>query len=58
MFASLSLVALLGIFAVAAGAIAALLVAQDAPNFGVVQGMVAVGLIALLVGLLALLNRR
>ncbi|MFC7735134.1 hypothetical protein ACFQX4_04625 [Roseomonas sp. GCM10028921] len=48
----------LRILLLAAGAVAALLVAQDAPNLGVVQCMVAVGLIAHLVGLRALLNRR
>lgn len=41
-----------------AGAITALLVARDAENFAVVQGMVAIGLIALIVGILALINRR
>jgi hypothetical protein len=48
----------LRILLVAAGAIAALLVARDAENFAVVQGMVAVGLIALIVGILALLSRK
>lgn len=43
---------------IAAGAIAALLVARDAPNFGVVQGMVAVALIAAIVAVLAFFRRR
>ncbi|WP_187830398.1 hypothetical protein [Siccirubricoccus phaeus] len=43
---------------VVAGALAALVVARDAPNFLVVEAMVAVVLIAAVVGLLALLNRR
>lgn len=42
----------------AAGAIAAVFVARDAENFGVVQGMVAVGLIAAVVIGLALTRRR
>jgi hypothetical protein len=43
---------------VAAGAIAALLVARDAENFTVVQGMVAVALIAAAVLALALFRRK
>jgi hypothetical protein len=43
---------------VAAGAIAALLVARDSPNFGVVQGMVGVALIAAVVIGLALWRRK
>lgn len=42
----------------AAGAIAALFVAREAENFSVVQGMVAVALIAALVLALALLRRK
>ncbi|NKC34188.1 hypothetical protein [Falsiroseomonas selenitidurans] len=41
-----------------AGAIAALFVARDAPNFGVVEGMVAVLLIAAVVLVVALTRRR
>jgi len=40
------------------GSIAAFFVAREATNFAVVQGMVAVGLIALVVLALALLNRK
>jgi hypothetical protein len=43
---------------VAAGAIAALFVARDAANFSVVQGMVAVALIAAVVLAVALLRRK
>jgi hypothetical protein len=43
---------------IAAGAIAALFVARDAPNFAVVEGMVAVVLIAAIVLVLALTRRR
>jgi uncharacterized membrane-anchored protein len=43
---------------VAAGAVAALFVARDAPNFGVVEGMIAVALIAAVVVVLALTRRR
>jgi hypothetical protein len=43
---------------VAAGAIAALFVAREAENFTVVQGMVAVALVAALVLALALLRRK
>ncbi len=42
----------------AAGAIAALFVARDAENFGVVQGMVAVALIAAVVIGFALTRRK
>lgn len=42
----------------AAGAIAALFVAREAENFGVVQGMVAVALIAALLVALALARRK
>ena len=38
----------------AAGALATLLVASDAVNFGVVQGMIGVGLVAVLVVVMAL----
>jgi hypothetical protein len=41
-----------------AGVVAAWFVARDAPNFGVVQGMVAVALIAAVVVVLALFRRR
>jgi hypothetical protein len=43
---------------VAAGAIAALFVARDAGNFTVVQGMVAVALIAGAVAAAALIRRK
>jgi hypothetical protein len=46
------------ILLVVAGAIAALLVAREAPNFAVVQGMVAVVLIALLVIAIAFFRRK
>ena len=49
---------LLRLVLVAAGAVAALFVARDAPNFGVVQGMIGVALIAAVVVLLALGRRR
>jgi hypothetical protein len=42
----------------AAGAIAALFVARDAPNFMVVEGMVATVLIAAIVLVLALTRRK
>jgi len=42
----------------AAGAIAALFVARDAPNFPVVEGMVAVLIIAAIVIVAALLRRK
>jgi hypothetical protein len=41
-----------------AGAIAALFVARDAPNFTVVEGMIAVAIIAAVVVALALTRRR
>ena len=50
--------AVIRILLAAAGAITGLLVADSEPNFAVVQGMVAIGLIALLVGVLAFLSRR
>lgn len=43
---------------VAAGAVAAVFVARDAENFTVVQGMVAVGMVAALVLALALFRRK
>lgn len=43
---------------VAAGAITALFVARDAPNFQVVEGMVGIGLIAAIVALMVLLGWR
>ncbi|MBU8545916.1 MULTISPECIES: hypothetical protein [Roseomonadaceae] len=43
---------------VVAGAIAALFVARDAPNFAVVEGMVAVALIAAIVLVLALTRKK
>ena len=43
---------------VMAGAIAALFVARDAPNFTVVEGMIAVAIIAAVVVALALIRRR
>lgn len=49
---------LLRILLVAAGAIAALFVARDAPNFAVVEGMVAVALIAAIVLVLALTRKK
>ncbi len=45
---------ILRILLAAAGAIAAIVVARDAPNFPVVEGMVAVALIAAIVLVLAL----
>lgn len=41
-----------------AGLLAALFVSRDAPNFGVVEGMVAIALIAAVVVALALTRRR
>ncbi|MFH5925096.1 hypothetical protein [Roseomonas xinghualingensis] len=41
-----------------ASSIAAIFVAREASNFAVVQGMVAVGLIALVVLVLALFSRK
>lgn len=41
-----------------AGAIAALFVARDAPNFEVVEGMIAIAIIAAVVVALALLRKR
>lgn len=41
-----------------AGAIAALFVARDAPNFAVVEGMIAIAVIAAVVVALALLRKR
>jgi hypothetical protein len=49
---------LLRILLLAAGAIAAIFVARDAPNFPVVEGMVAVALIAAIVLVLALTRRK
>lgn len=49
---------LVRIILVAAGAVTALFVARDAANFGVVQGMVAVALIAAVVVVVALLRRK
>ncbi|RAI58681.1 hypothetical protein DOO78_12735 [Roseicella frigidaeris] len=46
------------ILLVAAGAITALFVARDAPNFQVIEGMVGIAIIAVVVGVLVLLNRR
>jgi hypothetical protein len=43
---------------VAAGAITAIFVARDAPNFEVIEGMVGIALIAAVVVALALLGRR
>ncbi|WP_192912475.1 hypothetical protein [Paracraurococcus ruber] len=43
---------------VAAGSVTALFLARDAENFGVVQGMVAIALVAAVVVALALLRRR
>ena len=43
---------------VAAGAITALFVSRDAPNFDVVSGMVGIGVIAVIVLGLVLLNWR
>ena len=48
----------LRIILIAAGAIAALIASREAENFQVVQGMVALGLIALLVVVLAILDRK
>lgn len=41
-----------------AGTIAALFVARDAPNFEVVEGMIAIAVIAAVVVALALLRKR
>ncbi len=41
-----------------AGLIAALFVARDAPNFQVVEGLLAIALIAAVVVVLALIRRR
>jgi hypothetical protein len=46
------------ILLVAAGTIAAIFVARDAENFGVVQGMIAVALVAAVVLAAALLRRK
>ena len=43
---------------VAAGAITALFVARDAPNFAVIEGMVATVIIAAIVLVLALTRRK
>jgi uncharacterized membrane-anchored protein len=49
---------LLRILLVAGGAVAALFVARDAPNFGLVQGMMTVAIIAAVVVVLALTRRK
>lgn len=49
---------LVRIILLAAGAIAALFVARDAANFDIVQGMVAIALIAGVVLVVALLRRK
>lgn len=49
---------LIRLLLLAAGAIAALFVAREAENFGVVQGMVALALIAAVLLVLALARRR
>ncbi|MDQ1078721.1 hypothetical protein [Pseudoroseomonas cervicalis] len=41
----------------AAGAVTTLLIAEDAPNFAVVQGIVAIGLIAAVIFVIAALRR-
>ncbi|MDO9709586.1 hypothetical protein [Paracraurococcus lichenis] len=43
---------------VAAGAVTALFLSRDADNFGVVEGMVGIALVAAVVVALALLRRR
>jgi hypothetical protein len=43
---------------VIAGAVAALFVARDAPNFAVVEGMIAIAIIAAVILALALTRRR
>lgn len=43
---------------VAGGAVAALFVARDAPNFGVVQGLMSVAVIAAVVAVVALSRRK
>ena len=48
----------LRILLIAAGAIAALVASREAENFVVIQGMIAVGLIALIVIILAILDRK
>jgi len=42
----------------AGGAVAAVFVARDAPNFGVVQGMATIALVAAVVILVALSRRK
>ena len=49
---------LLRILLLAAGAITAIFVARDAPNFVVVEGMVALALIAAIVIVLALTRKK
>ncbi len=49
---------LLRLVLVVAGALAALFLARDAPNFQVVQGMIGIALIAAVVVVLALGRRR
>lgn len=49
---------LVRVLLLAAGAVAALFVARDAPNFGVVQGMVAVVMIAAVVVAVAVGRRK
>jgi hypothetical protein len=44
---------LIRLFLIAAGSIAGLVVAKDAPNFGLVQSMIAIMLVVLIVGVLA-----
>ena len=48
----------LRVLLIAAGAIAGLVAAEESENFAVIQGMVALGLMVLLVAVLALLDRR
>jgi hypothetical protein len=49
---------LMRVLLLVAGAVAALFVAQDSPNFVVIQGMVAVVLVAAVVLVLALARRK
>lgn len=49
---------LLRILLLAAGAVTAIFLARDAPNFAVVEGMVAVVIIAAIVLVLALIRRK
>ena len=49
---------LIRLLLLAASGVTALLIARDAPNFAVVQGMIVLALVAAAVALLALFSRR